>query len=88
MRRSQAKADRPSVKAAAGKPARGHMCYVDLLVSISHPTQHYIGLTRDLKKRVKDHNDARSKHTAKFIPWKLAAYFAFADERTAIAFEQ
>jgi len=64
------------------------MCYVYLLVSISHPTQHYIGLTRDLKKRVQDHNDGRSKHTAKFAPWKLAAYFAFADEKTAVAFEK
>ena len=36
----------------------------------------------------KDHNDGHSKHTAKFIPWKLAPYFAFADEKTAIAFEQ
>ena len=64
------------------------MCSVYLLVSISHPTQHYIGLTRDLKKRVQDHNDGRSKHTAKFAPWKLAAYFAFADEKIAVAFEQ
>ena len=64
------------------------MCYVYLLVSVSHPTQHYIGLTRDLKKRVQDHNDGRSKHTAKFAPWKFAAYFAFADEKTAVGFEQ
>jgi len=64
------------------------MRYVYLLVSTSQLDQHYIGLTRDLKKRLKDHDEGRSKHTAKFIPWKLAAYFAFAGEKTAIAFEQ
>jgi len=64
------------------------MCYVYLLVSVSHPNQHYIGMTRDLKKRVQDHNIGRSKHTAKFAPWMLAAYFAFAQEKTAIAFER
>jgi predicted GIY-YIG superfamily endonuclease len=63
------------------------MSYVYLLVSISHPNQHYVGLTRDLKTRLADHNHGRSKHTAKFAPWMLAAYFAFVHENTAIAFE-
>ena len=88
MRRSQAKADRPADKATAGKPATTTMGYVYLLVSLGYPDQHYVGLTHDLKKRVADHNRARSKHTAKFIPWKLAAYFAFADEHLAVSFER
>jgi len=83
-----AKADRPSIKLRLASPLVGNMCYAYLLVSIGHPNQHYIGLTRDLKKRLKDHNEGRSKHTFKFAPWKLAAYFAFADEKTAGAFEQ
>ena len=33
------------------------MWYVYLLVSIDHPAQHYVGLTRDLKKRLRDHNE-------------------------------
>jgi len=63
------------------------MCYVYLLVSIDHPAQHYVGLTRDLKKRLRDHNQRRSTHTAKFAPWKLAAYFAFAQDKPATEFE-
>jgi predicted GIY-YIG superfamily endonuclease len=64
------------------------MRYVYLLISVKHPDQHYIGLASDLRKRLKDHNEGRSKHTAKFLPWTLAAYFAFADENTAVAFER
>jgi putative endonuclease len=64
------------------------MCYVYVLISINNPRQHYIGLTRDLKKRIQDHHNGRSAYTAKFAPWTLAAYFAFANEATATAFEQ
>jgi predicted GIY-YIG superfamily endonuclease len=89
VRRSLGEGGPPLDKATAGKPAGWqYVLRVYLLVSIGHPNQHYIGLTRDLKKRLKDHNEGRSKHTFKFAPWKLAAYFAFADEKMAGAFEQ
>jgi len=52
------------------------------------PKQQYVGLTRDLRKRLIDHNSGRSPHTSKFCPWLLVAYFAFSTERTAIAFEK
>ena len=64
------------------------MYYVYLLLSEAHRNQHYIGLTRDLKKRMADHNRGDSKHTSKFGPWLLAAYFAFGQEKTAITFEK
>ncbi len=61
---------------------------VYLLKSQSKPKQPYVGSTRDLRRRLKDHNEGRSPHTAKFRPWILIAYFAFAEEGTAIAFEK
>jgi putative endonuclease len=64
------------------------MYYVYLLKSQSRPKQPYIGSTRDLRRRLKQHNEGRSPHTAKFRPWILIAYFAFAKEKTAIAFEK
>jgi len=64
------------------------MHYVYLLQSQSQPKQLYVGSTRDLPQRFKEHNEGRSPHTAKFRPWTLIAYFAFAQERTAIAFEK
>ncbi len=33
------------------------------------------------------HNTGASKHTAKYRPWELVGYHAFADKRTARAFE-
>jgi putative endonuclease len=64
------------------------MHYVYLLKSQSKPKQPCVGSTHDLRQWLKDHNDGRSPHTAKFRPWILIAYFAFADEWTAIAFEK
>ena len=64
------------------------MHYVYLLKSQFKPIQPYVGSTRDLRQRLKDHNKGRSPHTAKFRPWILIAYFAFAEEGTAIAFER
>ena len=64
------------------------MYYVYLLRSESYPRQSYVGLTSNLKERIKEHNEGRSPHTAKFRPWILVAYFAFAEEKTAIAFEK
>lgn len=64
------------------------MYYVYLLKSESHPKQLYIGSTHDLRQRLKKHNEGRSPHTAKFRPWTLIAYVAFAEEKTAVAFEK
>jgi len=63
------------------------MYYVYLLQSESHPEQRYIGYTTDLKQRLACHNSGNSKHTAKYLPWKLISYHAFADKKTAQEFE-
>jgi hypothetical protein len=65
-----------------GSQASFEMYYVYLLQSESHPTQQYIGLTRELRQRLRQHNNACSPHTKKFCPWTLVAYFAFKDEVT------
>jgi putative endonuclease len=64
------------------------MHYVYLLRSESNPRQQYIGLTRDLRHRFRQHNEGMSPHTKKFRPWILVAYFAFAQEKMAVAFEK
>ena len=63
------------------------MFYVYLLESIAHPGQRYVGLTADLKTRLKDHNAGKSPHTAKFKPWRIVTYIAFSDQAKAAAFE-
>jgi len=64
------------------------MKYVYLLQSIAHPDEIYIGLTDDLRARLKAHNSGKSPHTAKFKPWRLVTYIAFSDEARAVAFER
>lgn len=64
------------------------MQYVYLLESISSPGQRYVGVTNDLKRRLSDHNAGRSKHTSKYVPWRLVTYLAFADGLKAADFER
>jgi len=64
------------------------MHYVYLLESNEVPDHRYVGLSTDLKRRLKDHNSGKSRHTAKFRPWRLVTYIAFSNETKAEAFER
>jgi putative endonuclease len=64
------------------------MHYVYLLRSEAQPKEHYVGCTTDLKQRIVQHNNGESPHTAKFVPWRIVAYFAFTERKTAVAFER
>lgn len=64
------------------------MTYVYILESESTAGQRYIGVREDLKQRVTDHNRGHSPHTAKFVPWRLRFYAAFANKDVAHAFER
>lgn len=59
------------------------MYYVYLIQSEINPDRRYTGYTMDLKQWISDHNSGKSKHTAKYMPWKLISYHAFADKRKA-----
>jgi putative endonuclease len=63
------------------------MYYVYILKSLSHPKQIYTGLTNDMGNRLKVHNEGKSIHTAKYIPWELETYFAFKTKHQAARFE-
>jgi putative endonuclease len=64
------------------------MKYVYLIRSLSSPEQKYIGVTSDVKKRLKKHNAAESPHTSKYIPWELVTFIAFKSGDNAFAFEK
>jgi putative endonuclease len=64
------------------------MYYVYLLQSEAVVGQRYIGMTSDLKQRLAEHNAGKSRHTSKYLPWKLVTYIAFSDERKAETFER
>jgi predicted GIY-YIG superfamily endonuclease len=60
---------------------------VHLPRSVNHPDQTYIGLTDDLKNRLKKHNEGRSRHTSKYRPWDSGTYLTFSSRNQAAAFE-
>lgn len=64
------------------------MHYVYILVSETQPDRFYVGLTTDLRKRLRDHNSGQSGHTAKYVPWRLETYVAFSDKDKAARFER
>ena len=64
------------------------MYYVYLLKSENFTERTYIGYTKDLKGRIKQHNSGASIHTAKYKPWRIHNYFAFESEDFALRFEK
>ncbi len=48
----------------------------------------YVGCTSDLKDRIPRHHKGHIPATAKRLPLKLIAYFAFLDKYTAFGFEK
>src|SRR5437773_10943638 len=68
--------------------ARNRMYYVYLIESLSVQGERYVGMTTDLKQRLREHNQGKSSHTTKFSPWKIITYLAFSDRAKAEAFER
>ena len=66
----------------------GPVYYVYLIESLSPDEERYVGMTTDLKQRLREHNQGKSSHTTKFSPWKLTTYIAFTDRGKAGAFER
>ncbi len=62
--------------------------HVYLLESKSAPNQRYMGLTDDLPRRLREHNNGKCSHTMKFIPWRIRAAVAFWDRDRAARFEK
>jgi predicted GIY-YIG superfamily endonuclease len=62
--------------------------YVYILQSTVDPERFYIGLTDDLRARLKTHNAGRVRYTAKWKPWRLKTYVAFSDRARAADFER
>jgi predicted GIY-YIG superfamily endonuclease len=62
--------------------------YVYLIESVSTEDQRYVGMTDDLRQRLREHNAGESSHTSRFRPWKLATYIAFTDRAKAEASER
>lgn len=63
------------------------MRYVYLIRSIPYPNQQYVGVSSNLRNRLKKHNEGGSPHTAKYKPWELVTCLSFSSDSKATAFE-
>ncbi len=63
------------------------MYYVYMIKSRTDETI-YTGMTQDLKRRLREHNAKKVKHTKLKTPWKLAWYCVFKDKDKAGSFEK
>jgi putative endonuclease len=64
------------------------MLYVYVIRSRAHPKRYYIGFTENIDQRVKEHNEGKSLHTAKYGPWELAFYLAVPSKPKALDLER
>jgi len=61
--------------------------YVYVLLSEKDATHRYIGLTDDLKARLKSHNQGNNLHTSRYRPWQIETAIAFRSRGKAAAFK-
>ena len=59
------------------------MHYAYILRSEKHPDKTYVGVTKDLEKRLYEHNSGESTYTKNLGPWKIEAYIAVKQKSTA-----
>jgi putative endonuclease len=64
------------------------MKYVYILERVGSADHYHVGITSDLRDRLKRHDAGKITHTAKHLPWTLKTYVAFSDEARAFAFEK
>ncbi len=63
------------------------MVYIYILTS-EDGGHHYVGITEDLRGRLRKHNAGGVAHTSKFRPWRIKTYLAFSGVEQAWAFER
>ena len=61
--------------------------FVYLIQSARDPERRYVGLTEDVERRLKEHNEGLCASTARHRPWNLTVFVDFANPRKAEKFE-
>lgn len=61
---------------------------VYIIQSVNFSEIIYVGFTINIRKRIKYHNQGASKHTKKYMPWRLKTCIFFSDENKALEFER
>jgi predicted GIY-YIG superfamily endonuclease len=53
-----------------------------------NPSRYYVGLTRDLERRLKEHNAEKSGYSSRYSPWEIETYITFKNSLLAEKFER
>ncbi len=64
------------------------MFYVCVICSITHRKRYYIGFTENIDQCIKEHNEGKSLHTAKYGPWEIAVYLTVPSKTKALDLER
>jgi predicted GIY-YIG superfamily endonuclease len=64
------------------------MQIVYILKSDRDPRKTYVGITRDLENRLKEHNDGKSGYSKRYAPWHIETYITFVNDSLAESFEK
>jgi len=64
------------------------MHYTYVLESTKKPGRYYRGCTRDIRTRLKDHNEGKNKATKSLRPWHIKFCAAFETPELARNFER
>jgi len=48
----------------------------------------YVGVTSDLERRLKEHNDGKSFYTRRYMPWEIIYTEEFQEEQEAVKREK
>jgi predicted GIY-YIG superfamily endonuclease len=52
------------------------------------PSKTYVGITEDLEKRLKEHNDSGSYYSKRYAPWYVETHITFRNKEIAELFEK
>lgn len=63
------------------------MLHVYILESLSQKDRFYTGITEDVNRRLKEHNNGKSIRTNKYKPWKIKTVISFDNHKQAEKFE-
>jgi putative endonuclease len=66
----------------------GQKRFVYIIRSDVDPSRHYVGITSDLRARLKWHNDGPCGHTRSHGPWSVVVSLEFPTEKQAVSFEK
>ena len=64
------------------------MYVVYIIKSLKNSTKHYVGITQNLEKRLKEHNRDHSGYTKRFAPWQVETCITFKNKLLAEKFEK